>query len=186
VVRVTVIRGPGTDDGHERGQLVLLASVVVALAFVAMFGAYLQLGYQADVATSGVAERPVENGQSFLVRATGDAARDVRTGDPADGDAAVTALRDGLRPRLQTLEASRVEEGIAYVVAYNDSAADAWAAANCPGGPGRTFGPCHVDRGVVTQERAGQPHLLAAGFDLTVTTDDGHTTVTVIAAVAGE
>ena len=67
-----------------------------------------------------------------------------------------------------------------YRVTYNASAASDWAATNCPGGPGRQFGPCEVDRGVVVQERAGRTHVLAVALDVTVTTERGTYAVTLV------
>ncbi|PSP69310.1 hypothetical protein BRC70_06985 [Halobacteriales archaeon QH_6_68_27] len=153
-------RDAGRDD--DRGQFVLLAGVVVALALVAMLAAFLQLG--------------------VLERATHSSARSLR-GAYAWGERgqAVTAFREGLDPRLADLQRSGATEGVVYHAAYNRTVATRWAAANCPGGgPDRAFGACEVDRGVVVQERAGRTLVLAAAYDLTVTTDDAQTNATFV------
>ena len=43
------------------------------------------------------------------------------------------------------------------------------------GRPRGEFGPCEADRGVVVQERVGRTHVVAAGFDVVVVTQDGET-----------
>lgn len=170
------------DDG--RGQLVLLAGVAVALAVLALLAAFLQLGYHADVATSGVDDRPIRDGERTLDRAVHEAARDLR-GDYrwADRSGLVTALRDRLDPRFRSLEGSGVDEGIIYRVAYNASAASRWIAGRCPGGPGREFGPCVATRGVVVQMRDGRATVLGVAVDLTVTTPGGESTATLVVEV---
>ncbi|MFB6140844.1 MAG: hypothetical protein ABEJ26_10465 [Halosimplex sp.] len=152
--------------------MVLLAGAVVALALVAMLVAYLQLGYHADVRTAGVDANPVRDGQSYLRRATHDAAR-ARRGehDWSRRDRAVTALRTELRPRLRRLQRSGVESGVVYDVGFNRTLARRWANVNCPGGPGREFGPCEARRGVVVQKRGDRTLVLAVGYDLEVTTE---------------
>jgi hypothetical protein len=180
----------GTDvavgPGDDRGQFVLLAGVVVALALLAMLTAYLQLGYGADVRTTDF-DRTVEDGRAYLDRATHGAARPLR-GEYAWSrrGPAVTALRDRLDPRLAELERSRVTEGVVYRTRYNQTAAARWASAECPaGGPDRAWGTCEVDRGVVVQERAGQTQVLAVGYDLGVTTAEYETNATVVVSTAG-
>jgi hypothetical protein len=174
---VTANGRPGADG---RGQFVLLAGVVVAVALVAMLTAYLQLGYHADVAV-GHADRPVEDSTAFLERATHEEARALR-GEYAwsQREGAVTAIRDRLQVRLETLERARVTEGIVAQASFNASVADERAGDQCPSGPGRAFGSCEADRGVVVQERTGRTLVLAVGYDLTVTTDDRTTRLTTV------
>lgn len=150
----------------ERGQLVLVAAVVMAAALVPLTLAYLQLGYRASVP---VADDPVRDATGSLERALVDAA----DGIPgqyawADRSGAVDTVRRRLRPTLSTLNRSRLDDGTALGVAYNASRAREWARANCPGGAGRAFGPCRADRGVVVQERAGRTHVLAVAVDVRV------------------
>lgn len=157
----------------------LLAGVVVALALVAMLTAYLQLGYHADV--DGAIDRVERDGTDYLQRATGNAVRNLRDGRArSERTTAVDDLRDRLRPRLRSLASARVEEGIAYDASFNQSAARERARTGCPGGPDRQFGNCEADRGAVVQERAGQVHVLAVGFDLKVTTAERETSVTLV------
>jgi hypothetical protein len=168
----------------RRGQFVLLAGVVVALALVAMLTAYLQLGYQAQVSQD--TDRPIQDSRAFLDRATSEAARPLR-GDHDWGQRgqAVTAMRDRLGPRLQTLERSRVDAGVVSRATVNASAATEWAGQYCPSGAGRAFGPCEADRGVVVQERTGRTLVLAVAYDLTVTTEDGTTRLTTVVNATG-
>jgi hypothetical protein len=182
VTRDRLDRGRPGIDADRRGQLVFLAGVVVALALVAMLVGYLQLGYHGDV-TAASTDRPVRDSTAFLDRATHESARSVRgsyTWD--DRGAAVTATRESLDPRLDTLERARVSEGVVSRVAFNVTAASEWAGSHCPTGPGREFTSCSVDRGVVVQGRDGRTLVLAVGYDLTVTTEEGTTRLTTVVA----
>ncbi len=153
--------------------MVLLAGVVVALALVAMLVAYLQLGYHADVTSAGADENVVRNGQSYLERTTHRAARSLRgeyTWD--ERGQAVTAARDRIEPQLAELQRAHVESGIVVTATFNETIARQWESANCPSGPGREFGSCEADRGIVIQERNRRTLVLAVGYDLETTTDD--------------
>lgn len=165
----------------KRGQLVLAAAAVVALAMAPVVLAYLQLGYHEDITASAGYDDPAADATLFLERAVHEAGegipREYRWSERRDG---VRTVRDRLAPGLATLAGSRVAEGTAYEVDYNRSAADRWAASNCPGGRGRAFGDCEADRGVVVQERAGETHVLAVAFDATVTTESGRTELTLV------
>jgi len=151
----------------------------VALAPVVV--AYLQLGYHGDVAASEGFDAPTRNADRLLSRAVHDAADGV-PGSFAwdDREAAVESVRTALEPRLDALRSSRVESGTVYRVASNQSAADAWRRANCPGGPDRQFGPCEARQGVVIQERGGQTHVLAVAFDVRVTTQRSEVATTLV------
>jgi hypothetical protein len=171
----------GSENRRDRGQFVLIAGVVVALALVAMLAAYLQLGYGADVRTTDF-DRTLEDGQAYLDRTTHQAARPLR-GEYAWSlrGPAVTALRNRLDPRLDELGRSRVTDGVVYRTEYNQTVAARWSRTECPGGGAdRVWGPCAADRGVVVQERAGRTQILAVGYDVGVTTADSETNVTVV------
>jgi hypothetical protein len=186
--RVGQIGGRVRGASSDRGQFVLLAGVVVAVALVAMLTAYLQLGYHADVTASG-SDRAVTDSTAFLDRATHTAARPLRgKHDWGHREAAVTAVRDRLRPRLATLERARVTQGVVVRAAFALSAADTWADDHCPGGSAgseRAFGPCVADRGVVVQERDGRTLVLAVGYDLNLTTRDGTAELTTVINATG-
>nr|WP_123537854.1 hypothetical protein [Halosimplex salinum] len=64
--------------------------------------------------------------------------------------------------------------------AFNQTVAQRWASAECPGGSGRQFGPCEADRGVVVQERDDRTLVLAVGYDLDVTTEGEETQITTV------
>lgn len=162
-----------------RGQLVLAASVVVIVALVAIVLAYLQLGYAADVRAGGEYDDPAADAQRALVRAVHAAAADV-PGEYAwaERSVAATAVRSDLDGRFETIEESRLDEGIARSVSENATRASDWAAEDCPGGPGREFGPCRTDGGLVLQERAGRAHVVAVAVDLRVRRERGEAEVT--------
>jgi len=165
----------------ERGQTVLLAGVAVALVMATLLAAFLQLGYHADVATGGVDDRPVANAERMLERATRVSIEPLRGEfDWSERDAMAKAVRNRLSPRLDTLEAARVDESVLYTVGYNHTVATRQAASYCPSGPARQFGTCVADGGLVLQDRGDQTHVLAVAYDLTVTTQQGHTNVTLV------
>lgn len=168
---------------RRRGQLVLVAAAVATVAFVPVLAAYLQLGYHDDVAASGSFSDPARNAERVLERAVHRAA--AGTAGSHDWSAsgrqnAVRAVRDLLEPRLASLRSARVARGTAYQIGFNRTAAQAWAENRCPGGPNRPFGDCGAERGVVLQGRAGETHVLAVAFDVTVTTEDGVMEMTVV------
>lgn len=165
---------------RDRGQLVLVAAAVVAVALAPVVVAYLQLGYHPDVRAGGAFEDPAADGIRLLERAVHEAAAAHR-GEPWHRRRAVVAgVRADLEPRLETLEASRVHEGTAYRVVYNESAARSWARERCPRGPGRAFGPCQAHDGVVVQERAGETTVLAVAFDVRVERERGSQALTAV------
>lgn len=168
---------------RDRAQLVLAAAAVVAVALTPTVVAYLQLGYHADVRASGEYDAPLGNAERVLERAVHGAGTNA-TGVPwNERDVAAERTRADLAGPIETLEASRVAAGTAYAVAYNDTAAERWATANCPGGPGRRFGDCRAVDGVVVQERTGETHVLAVAFDVRATTERGSRAMTVTVPV---
>lgn len=174
----------GEEKSRNRGQMVLVAAVLIAVALVPIVFTYQQLGYDADVEASGDYADPMMNAKRFLGRAVHEAGANISAEYSWNrSNSAVTAVYERLQPRIATLERSRVAEGVAYHVSYNASAATAWATANCPGGPARQFGPCVTDRGVVVQERAGETHVLVVALDVTVTTKRGLIEATMIVPV---
>lgn len=173
------------SPSDRRGQLVLLASATLAIALVPLALAYLQLGYHEDVGATGLDASPIHDGEQLLDRALQDAV--VATPEThawSDRTAAVTAVRDRLRPALSSLNRSSIERGMAYGVTYNVSRATSWARSHCPGGPDRQFGTCRADRGLVVQERAGRTHVLAVAVDLRATARDADWEATMIIRVS--
>jgi len=168
-------------NGSERGQLVLVAAVLVAVALAPVVLAYLQLGYHDDVRAAGAVDDPTGDTVRVLDRAVTRESESVPQRYPwTDRRAAVTALRGELEPVRSRLYSAEVEGGTVTEIRYNATAARAWQSANCPSGPGREFGACTTDRGVVVQERVDRTHVLAVGFDVTTTSERGQTSVTVV------
>lgn len=173
---------------RDRGQLVLAAAAVIAIALAPVVFAYLQLGYAGDVtATRGYAD-PAGNAERVLSRAVDEASEGVPERHAwSEREDAVDEVRAALGPRIGALEAARVNRGTAVQVAYNDTAAREWLrSGRCPGGPNRRFGGCAVDRGVVVQNRAGRTHVVAVAADVRVTTPDGRTRTTVVLPAVGD
>lgn len=152
---------------EDRGQLVLVAAAVAALALVPVVVAYLQFGYAPAVAD--VDGDQTERIARTLDRVVDDGA-EVATGEQwADREAAVADAKQTLAPRLDDLETSRLRDGVAVNVTYDDGLASQVA---CPGGDGRSFGDCESLGGVVVQQRDGETVVVAVAFTVRVTTPD--------------
>jgi hypothetical protein len=167
--------------------MVLVAATVIAVALVPIVLASLQLGYHDDVrATADYDDDPTADALRVLERAVATESASIPSRYAwATRDSAVTAVHTGLQPRLDRLEAARIEDGVYYNVTYNGTAARQWTDANCPSGPNRQFGDCVADRGVVVQDRVGRTHVLVVAFDITTTTERGEATVTVVLETSG-
>lgn len=168
----------------ERGQLVLVAAAIVAIGLAPILLAYLQLGYHPDVAN----EPDVSGAEAaeFLDRSVHEAADATAGGYAWPERAAMTeAVRASVDRDVDTLETARLEEGVAYTVSYNGTAARAWVDEHCFRGDGKRFGACTVDGGVAMQERAGEAVLLAVAFDVRVVGPDAESELTLVVAVGG-
>ena len=163
----------GVFEGRDRAQFVLAAAAVVAVALAPAVLAYLQLGYHPDVAANDDYDAPLADAERFLSRSVHEAGTNATGVGWHARERAVKRVREALAPRIRTLEESRVADGVGYRVSYNESAAEAWTREHCPRGRGRVFGTCDASDGVVVQERAGETTVLAAAFDVRVTTDRG-------------
>lgn len=164
----------------------LVAAGIVAVALVPLLFAYLQLGYHADVTATADHDRVGTDVRRALDRAVHNASR------PAAGEyawdrrsVAVDVVDERLNGTTVRIERARIERGVAVDVRRNGSAAEAWIAERCPRGPKRAFGPCETDRAIVVQERAGETVVLAAGLDVTVTTERSTTRLTVVVETVG-
>lgn len=172
--------GRRAGDG-QRGQLVLLAAVALALALVPLVGAYLQLGYSPESRPPG--QTPAEQATGTLDRALQDATARTTSYDWAERTNAATAVRTEMASTVATVETARLADGIAYQVSYNETRIADWVADNCPDGPDRQFGSCRAVEGLAVQERDGRTHTLAAAFDIEITTPTQETTVTTVLTV---
>ncbi|WP_380678784.1 DUF7261 family protein [Salinigranum sp. GCM10025319] len=163
--------------GDDRGQVVLLVAVVVAVALVAMTAAYHGLGYHGDVraAASIGTEDPVTIAERQLQRDVDTAGIDhVRPW--SERNATVNETRTALASSRATLQRSGASRRVVYVVNEDTDAAAAWAAEDCPSGSMRAFGPCLADGGIVVQERANETVLVGVALDVRVRTREGTTT----------
>lgn len=166
------------STSNERGQLVLVAALALALALVTLGVAYLQLGYHDDI--SGTEQEPAQQLERTLDRAVHEAAADIpETYRWSERGRAVETFRDEVNTTIEALETSRVSDGHVYRITVNETHADQWVTENCPGDANRQFGGCDASDGVAIQERNDQTHVLAVAFDLTITTPDRETAVTI-------
>ncbi len=165
----------------------LAAAAVVAVALVPMVVAYVQLGYHADVEAGAERRTPEANAERALSRAVHNAsAAVVGEYDWDERNRAVYALNRTLDASVREIEGARVERNVIYEIERNATAADRWAAADCPRGPNRQFGQCRSSGGVVVQERAGETHVLAVGFDVRVTTERRRSVLTFVFRAVGD
>ncbi|MFB6091016.1 MAG: hypothetical protein ABEJ97_08155 [Halobellus sp.] len=161
---------PLVGPPDDRGQVVLVAAAVVAVALLAMTAAYAQLGYDgdrradADVEVASLSE--LERGLGASVRA---AATDATSGTDGgarwrDRRAVAAAITEDVAADAARLERAHAARSRSLTVAFDDATATAWAREECPGGRGREFGPCRAVGGVVVQERAGTASPVAVAL----------------------
>ncbi|QLD90394.1 hypothetical protein HWV07_15665 [Natronomonas salina] len=161
----------------------MTAAAVIAIALTPILLAYLQLGYHPDVQDDSPAVAGDE-AVAFLDRSVHNATA-ATAGDYGwdERDRMAEAVRAAIGNDVGTLESSRLESGIVYDVSYNQTAATEWAGENCDSGPGKRFGDCETDGGVVLQERADEAVLLAVGFDVRAVGPDAETDLTLVVEV---
>ncbi len=171
----------------NRGQLVLAAAAIVAVALVPVLFAYLQLGYHPDVGSTPEPETPGEDAIAHLDRAAHDAETSI-AGEYAwdECEDAAAAVRDELEGPIESLETSRIDSGTAYEVSYDDAYSTERPCLPTQRGSDGDFGPCHADDGVVFQSRAGEAVLLAVAFDVVVTTPNTDRELSVLVSINGD
>jgi len=164
---------------RERGQFVVLAAAVVAVALAAVLLTYVHLGAHPDVRTAPSPADRLADGERVLSVAVHDAADGVpRHYGWSNRSGAVTVVRERINVTRDRLVDAHVDAGVVYRTRYNHTAATAFADTLCPDGPDRQFGPCRADRGVVVQRRAGRTHVLAVAVDISVHAEQATANVT--------
>ncbi|GAB6860351.1 hypothetical protein JCM17092_04400 [Haloplanus litoreus] len=159
----------------------MLAAAVVVTALVPMLLAYAQLGYAGDVTVAPDERRTLSDGKRVLERSVAEATRAVSSGTEADQHRlAVDVAADRLDPAVARVETSATDRGVTVAVGRNASAARRWAASDCPRGPDRAFGACHLTDGFVTQTRANTTALVAVAVDVRVRGPGGETRATFV------
>lgn len=153
----------------DRGQVVLLAAAALAIALVPMVLAYLQLGYGADTEAISTDPAPERQAERVLSQAFADASGGIPANYTwSDRDTAAETVRNRIEDATEELAVSDLGHETVYLVEPNGTRATAIAAGSCPGGPNREFGPCEANGGLVLQRRAGETHVLAAAFDVSI------------------
>lgn len=171
------------NQANERGQVVLLAALVLVVALVPIVAAYLQLGYEGET-HAGIDSEPEQDTRRLLERSVQEATNTIPASyEWSERQNAAERVRDRLEPTAKGIEQSRLESGVTQQLAYNESRADEWAEGHCPSGPDRQFGPCESIDGIVLQERAGRTHVLAVVVDLTTTAAARESTLTTVIRV---
>ncbi len=166
----------------RRGQLVLLAAALAAVALLPLAAAYFQLGVHPDVTARtdpGVTADRVVGG---LDRAVTNASVGV-SGRYAwdDRDRATSRLRRAVAADARAIERAAANRSTVVTVSFNATTATRFD--DCPGGHNRAFGDCLAHDGLVVQERAGQTHLVAVALDVVVADPNGETRLTVLFTV---
>ncbi len=156
----------------DRGQLVLIAAVALAVVLIPLVLAFLQLGYHADVAAGSptITESDVEQPLQQALHDATDSTPETYTWD--ERHAAAESVTTTMAPTLDTLNHSAVEDGTLIRISPNESHAQAWAASNCPEGPDRDFGECVANDGLILQERDDRTHVLGAAYDIAISTPE--------------
>ena len=166
----------------DRGQIVLVAAAVVAVALLSMTLAYAQLGYDADRRGAGVAVAPVSEIDRSLTGSLRTAAREARRRADrrswADHRSVANRVRESIRADVDRVERANAAESRSISIELQDTAATRWARTRCPDGGGRDFGPCRAMGGIVVQERAGKTAVVAAAFRIRIVSPAESTTVT--------
>jgi hypothetical protein len=177
-----------SEAADDRGQIVLVAAAVVAVALLSMTLAYAQLGYDADRTGAGTVDvASVSEVDRSLTGSLRAAAREVRRDDDhawRDRRTVAERVAGSLDADADRLERTHAEESRSLTVELDDAAATRWAREQCPGGDGRAFGPCRAIDGVVVQERADETTIVAAVFRVRIVSPAESTTVTVVSRVA--
>lgn len=141
---------------RPRGQIVLLAAVVVALALVPILGAYLQLGYDGDARAFDRKASTVSE-ERILTTVRRELRGVLPTGhDWGERNRTASRVRTHIEARLTSL--SGEVNGTVIEVELRNASADL-VAETCPAGPNRRFGPCRGLGAVFVQERAGETHV---------------------------
>ncbi|MFB6120778.1 MAG: hypothetical protein ABEJ68_06645 [Halobacteriaceae archaeon] len=163
----------------ERGQLVVLAAALVAVALLPMVAAYLQLGYQPTTAADRGVGDPAATTERALSDALARPATNVSDRNWSARGAASLTVRRALGPTFRAIRNAGPPDA-ATRVAFNDTAARRVAETACPAGPNRQFGPCRGIGGVVVQARENRTHLVAVAVDVTRASADGRTAATLV------
>ncbi|MFB6154015.1 MAG: hypothetical protein ABEJ27_07165 [Halodesulfurarchaeum sp.] len=163
----------------SRGQLVLVAGAVVAVALVAILGAALLLGYQPSETppASPVPGTDIERAVGAAMYEAGPQIRELSWGNR---ERAVTRLEARLQSVLDDLQTAGVTQPRVQVIEYDTERARRLAQQACPEGGARQFGECAAVRGVVVQNRGNRTHLVAVTLRVTVQTEGSTATVHIV------
>ncbi len=187
--------------GRDRGQLVLVAAAALAIALFPLVLAYLQLGYAGDVAAEPTGSDPAAELDRALDRAIHDAAADVETrtnggrtedtmastNDPIEeSDVAAAAFKRVLASDVERIETARIEDGTAARIEYAPETADEWVTdGRWRQGVAANFPEPTTHDGVVVQQRAGEPTIVAIAVDVHLRTPNAIVDRRVVVRVPG-
>lgn len=154
---------------RRRGQVVLVAAAVVAVALTAMLLAAVQLGYQPTAGPTAGDAPGIERVEAPLADAVGRGATEAAGRFSwSQRAAAATVVRAELDATITEIEAAGVDDDVVYRVRRNETVAPAVAEDLCSRGVDREFGECAAHGAIMFQERAGEAHVLGVVVDVRI------------------
>ncbi|WP_231858872.1 DUF7261 family protein [Haloquadratum walsbyi] len=172
------------SSGDTRGQVVLVAATVVAIALLTMVFAYTQLGSisfdTADEASSridtgGTIVNPgspvialdtVHNQLTASVQAA--VFDDRKKHNWNERQRVIERVRTDVTEDFHRIELYHIQEGRSLTLNFAASHAHERAHMQCPGGPNRMFGQCQSVNGIIIQSRAEEVTIVAIAVEVQV------------------
>ncbi len=153
---------------RERGQLIVLTVIVIAIGLTTLGIAYLQLGYASETAISDTIESP----EADLVTALELASAEIRPERPqawSNRDHVATAVGHRFDQQATRIERIAADRKTVYRITRNTTATI--PTAECQTGAGATqFGTCETIDGVVVQHRANEVVVIGLVVDIEIMT----------------
>jgi hypothetical protein len=151
----------------NRGQVVLMAAGVAAVALLAMVVAFAQLGLSATASPPDPVLDLDAVSDSLRVTTTAHVFDNAGQFRWSERSTAVSALQDQLRPDIKRLERTTMANGRGISIKMNATVPQQLHL-TCPEGTDKQFGNCLIVDGVVIQERAGETTVIAVSYDIEV------------------
>lgn len=146
----------------NRGQFVLLAAALFAVALVPVVTAYYGMGIVDDAGAEG--PTVADAAERTLEAALGRAVREAPARNWSARNRTADRVRANVTEAFGPLENSTLAGNVS--VAFAPGRAERLAAERCPGGPTRRFGNCTASQGVLLQNRTGRTAVVGAAVRL--------------------
>lgn len=158
-----------------RGQLVVVTGAIVAIAFVPILVATVQVSEPPPPQST---DTPFREAEHLLETAVAHLPVVATRFSWTDRWNATDHIRDRLAPTLERLRTSD-STGL-QSIDFASITATTVAERTCPSGPNQAFGGCHAIDGIVVQNRSGSTHLVAVAVRVTITGPAGHQAVNIV------